>query len=84
MSTSPSSRTAGTATPAACIAVGKIAPAAQRLIDITHEAMWIGIRQVRPGARLGDLGAAIQSFVEAAAPVHGARILRPRHRPDLS
>jgi methionyl aminopeptidase len=45
-------------------AVGKINPAAQRLIDITHEAMWIGIRRIRPGARLGDLGAAIQSFVE--------------------
>ena len=45
-------------------AVGKIAPAAQRLIDITHEAMWTGIRQIRPGARLGDLGAAIQAFVE--------------------
>lgn len=45
-------------------AVGKINPAAQRLIDITHEAMWIGIRHIRPGARLGDLGAAIQTFVE--------------------
>jgi methionyl aminopeptidase len=45
-------------------AVGKINPAAQRLIEITHEAMWIGIRRIRPGARLGDLGAAIQSFVE--------------------
>ena len=44
--------------------VGKIAPAAQRLIDITREAMWIGIRQIRPGTRLGDLGAAIQGFVE--------------------
>ncbi len=46
-------------------AVGKISPAAQRLIDITREAMWIGIRQVRPGARVGDIGAAIQEFVEA-------------------
>ena len=45
-------------------AVGKIAPSAQRLIDITHEAMWIGIRQVRPGAHLGDIGSAIQTFVE--------------------
>jgi methionyl aminopeptidase len=45
-------------------AVGKVAPAAQRLIDITREAMWIGIRQIRPGAHLGDLGAAIQAFVE--------------------
>jgi methionyl aminopeptidase len=44
--------------------VGKIAPAAQRLIDITYEAMWTGIRMIRPGARLGDLGAAIQAFVE--------------------
>nr|WP_293862276.1 type I methionyl aminopeptidase [Steroidobacter sp.] len=44
--------------------VGKIAPAAQRLIDITYEAMWTGIRQIRPGARLGDLGASIQAFVE--------------------
>ena len=45
-------------------AVGKIAPSAQRLIDVTLEAMWIGIRQVRPGAHLGDIGAAIQGFVE--------------------
>ena len=44
--------------------VGKVAPAAQRLIDITYEAMWTGIRQIRPGTRLGDLGAAIQAFVE--------------------
>ncbi len=65
-------------------AVGKIAPAAQRLIDITHEAMWIGIRQVRPGARLGDIGAAIQTLRRAAAPVHRAGVLRARHRPDLS
>lgn len=47
------------------MAVGKVIPAAQRLMDITHEAMWIGIRRIRPGARLGDLGAAIQTFVEA-------------------
>ncbi len=44
--------------------VGKTTPAVQRLIDTTHEAMWIGIRQVRPGAHLGDIGAAIQQFVE--------------------
>ena len=44
--------------------VGKIAPAAQRLIDITREAMWIGIREVRARAHVGDIGAAIQTFVE--------------------
>ena len=45
--------------------VGRIAPHAQRLIEITHEAMWRGIREVRPGARLGDVGNAIQRFVES-------------------
>jgi methionine aminopeptidase type I len=46
-------------------AVGRIAPHVQRLIDVTYEAMWLGIRTVRPGTRLGDIGAAIQRFVEA-------------------
>jgi methionyl aminopeptidase len=46
-------------------AVGKVAPATQRLIDVTYQAMWLGIQQIRPGARLGDIGAAIQTFVEA-------------------
>jgi len=46
-------------------AVGRIGPHAQRLIDVTYEAMWRGIRIVRPGARLGDIGHAIQRFVEA-------------------
>jgi methionyl aminopeptidase len=45
--------------------VGKVNPAAQRLIEVTHEAMWIGIRAIRPGARLGDLGAAVQHYVES-------------------
>jgi methionyl aminopeptidase len=44
--------------------VGKVTPAAQRLIDITHEAMWMGIRMIKPGVHLGDMGAAIQKFVE--------------------
>jgi methionyl aminopeptidase len=44
--------------------VGKIAPHAQRLNETCHEAMWRGIEVVRPGARLGDVGHAIQQFVE--------------------
>ena len=44
--------------------VGKPPVQAQRLADACHEAMWRGIKQVRPGARLGDIGYAIQSFVE--------------------
>ena len=45
--------------------VGKPLPHAQRLTELTYEAMWLGIRTVRPGARLGDIGHAIQRFVEA-------------------
>jgi len=44
--------------------VGQPSILAQRLVDITHKAMWKGIELVRPGARLGDIGHAIQSFVE--------------------
>ncbi len=39
---------------------------AQRLVDVTFEAMWAGIRAVRPGATLGDVGHAIQHVAEAA------------------
>jgi methionyl aminopeptidase len=38
---------------------------ARRLVDVTYEAMMRGIGVVRPGAHLGDIGHAIQSFVEA-------------------
>jgi methionyl aminopeptidase len=45
--------------------VGRIGVKAQRLIDVTFEAMWRGIRAVRPGATVGDIGHAIQTFTEA-------------------
>jgi methionyl aminopeptidase len=45
--------------------VGKPPVQAQRLVDICREAMWKGIDLVRPGTRLGDIGHAIQTFVEA-------------------
>lgn len=44
--------------------VGKISRKAERLIDVTFEAMWRGIREVKPGATLGDIGHAIQSYTE--------------------
>jgi len=44
--------------------VGKPALPAQRLTETCWEAMWRGIEQVRPGARLGDIGHAIQAYVE--------------------
>jgi methionyl aminopeptidase len=45
--------------------VGEVSIAAKRLSVLTYEAMWIGIAQVKPGARLGDIGAAIQKFAES-------------------
>jgi methionyl aminopeptidase len=46
--------------------VGEGSIAARRLCALTYEAMWKGIVKVRPGARLGDVGHAIQSFAENA------------------
>jgi len=40
--------------------VGAVSPLAQRLVQVTYEAMWKGIKAVRPGARLGDVGHAIE------------------------
>src|SRR3546814_4319810 len=37
---------------------------ARRLVDATYEAMWRGIRAVKPGATLGDVGHAIQQYAE--------------------
>jgi len=43
----------------------KIAPRAQRLLDVTRTSLESGIQAVRPGATLGDIGAAVQQVVEA-------------------
>jgi methionyl aminopeptidase len=45
--------------------VGKVTPHAQRLVNITREAMFLGIEQVKPGATLGDIGWAIQRHAES-------------------
>ncbi len=45
--------------------VGPVAPRAKRLIDVTYEAIERGLAAVKPGARTGDIGHAIQSYVEA-------------------
>jgi len=52
--------------------VGKPSVAAQRVSRVSHEAMRRGIRMVRPGARLGDIGHAIQRYVES----HGCSVVR--------
>ena len=45
--------------------IGTPSVMAQRLVDVTREAMYRGIRTVKPGATLGDIGAAIQTYAES-------------------
>lgn len=45
--------------------VGQIKRAAQRLMEVTHEALLLGIAEVKPGARTGAIGQAIQRYAEA-------------------
>ncbi len=52
--------------------IGDVLPLAKRLIDTTYEAMWQGIRTVKPGATLGDVGHAIQRYAEQ----HGYSVVR--------
>ena len=44
--------------------IGEVSIQAKRLSDLTYQAMWLGIKQVKEGATLGDIGYAIQSFTE--------------------
>ena len=53
-------------------AVGSIAPAAQRLLDVTREALLRAVDQARPGRHISDIGFAVQSHVEA----HGFSVVR--------
>ena len=52
--------------------VGEVSPAAKRLVHATYEAMWRGIKAVRPGARLGDVGHAIERHARR----HGYSVVR--------
>ena len=45
--------------------VGRVKRKASRLVEVTYEAMMRGIAVVRPGATVGDIGHAIQSYAEA-------------------
>ena len=44
--------------------VGEVDPVAKKLVDVTQKAMWKGIEAVKPGGRIGDIGAAIQTYAE--------------------
>lgn len=52
--------------------VGEVSAPAKRLVQVTYEAMWKGIRAVRPGARLGDVGHAIERHARR----HGYSVVR--------
>lgn len=45
--------------------IGDVTPLAKRLVEKTYAAMWQGIRAVKPGATLGDIGFAIQQYANA-------------------
>jgi methionyl aminopeptidase len=45
--------------------IGQVPRKAERLVEITHESLMRGIAAVKPGAHLGDIGYAIQTFAEA-------------------
>jgi methionyl aminopeptidase len=45
---------------------GAVGPEAEKLVRVTEEALEAGISQIRPGARLSDIGAAVQQVAEGA------------------
>ena len=45
--------------------VGQVSPEVQQLVDTTYECLQAGLREVRPNARLGDVGHAIQTLAES-------------------
>ena len=47
-------------------AVGKVKPEIQKLLDVTETSLEMAIEQVKPGNTLGDIGAAVQEYCEAA------------------
>ncbi|GAA6185666.1 MULTISPECIES: type I methionyl aminopeptidase [Alteromonadaceae] len=52
--------------------IGNVSPIAKKLVDVTYQAMWQGIKSVKPGNTLGDIGHAIQTHAEK----HGFSVVR--------
>lgn len=50
---------------AVTVAVGKVTPEAEKLVEVTKECLDRAIEQMRPGRHLGDIGAAVQEHAEA-------------------
>jgi methionyl aminopeptidase len=58
---------------AVSVGVGKCSPLVRKILQVTEEALWVGIRLLRPGRRTGDVSAAMREFVEDR---HGFRLVR--------
>ncbi|MGV2870982.1 type I methionyl aminopeptidase [Colwellia sp. E150_009] len=52
--------------------IGDVLPIAKKLVDVTYQAMWKGIANVKPGNTTGDIGHAIQTHAE----MHGFSVVR--------
>lgn len=57
---------------AVTVGVGQVSGLAQKLLTVTEQALMLGIGEMRPGRRTGDVAAAMQSFVES----HGFHMVR--------
>lgn len=57
---------------AVTVPVGRVSAAADRLLSVTEASLYEGLAAVKPGARVSDIGAAVQSHVEA----HGFSVVR--------
>lgn len=57
---------------AVTLPVGRISPAAERLLKVTEEALYKGIEKARPGNRVSDISSSIQRYVES----HGYSVVR--------
>jgi methionyl aminopeptidase len=57
---------------AVTVPVGRVSPDATRLLAVTEEALFKGLEAVKPGARVSDIGSAVQMHVEA----HGYSVVR--------
>ncbi len=54
------------------VAVGEVSDVARKLVDVTEKALYLGIEKMRAGNRVGDVGAAVQQYVES----HGFHVPR--------
>ena len=45
--------------------IGTPSPVAKKLVEVTEKCMYLGIAEVKPGNKIGDIGAAIQEYAEA-------------------